>query len=248
MASIPAHYSSRAGIPDDKALVEYQRFTADYFSGCNVSIFFGDTLVDELVAIEFELKEQILPVYGYASYTYDKICHGSRIATGSFKINFVESGYLMSAMNRLATVKEEESLFLSKLSDGSVVDIESITSQDFISAKQKIPWQALDDYVTAYENYIWGTNEGKNIITPKKDKPYFNRKEEPNDIAFDIMISYSPGMLSPRNTDPSVMLTIESLNDVHIIGCSKIIDPSGQPIQEVYQFIANDWNGSLKNK
>lgn len=251
MASVPKYYG-RTAVPDGNGLVDYQRFTADYFSGCNVSLFFGDVLIDEIVALECQVQEQIQPVYGYASYTYDAIAHGSRLVTGSFKINFVQSGYLMHVMNELWTEKKEEktSLFAQEIahlepSSKNDVTISNMSSADFMTKHSSTKWENLDDYITAYENLIWNNDYADYIIKPSHDRQYFNSKEAANDIKFDILINYSPGILNPGIMDQSVTLTLESLNDVHIFSCSKVVDPSGQPIQEVYQFMANDWNNKI---
>lgn len=238
MASIPKHYQG------SNSMVEYQRFTADYFSGCSVNLFFGDRFVDEIVALEFQMQEQILPIYGYASYTYDAICHGQRLVTGTFKINFVESGYLLNVLNNLAKDKQDKNQTLS-----AAGDIKGLTSQQFISLYKKEGFNTLSAFSSDYEKAIWGDKDDKLDRSYLKDgtKPYFNAKNEANDIAFDILVSYSPGLAIPTVTDQNTnaAFTIESLNDVHIYSHNKIIDPSGQPIQEVYQFMAKDWNNTI---
>jgi hypothetical protein len=87
--------------PTLSTTTEYQRFNNDYFSGADVRIYFGDIWIDEITSLQFDLREQVQPIYGYASYTWDKVARGTRIIQGSFSINFRESFYLHSAMNSL---------------------------------------------------------------------------------------------------------------------------------------------------
>ncbi|HLO11244.1 MAG TPA: hypothetical protein VK190_03185 [Pseudoneobacillus sp.] len=244
MASIPQHYKNNG------TLVDYQQYTADYFSGCSVNLFFGDRFIDEVVALEFTMQEQLLSIYGYASYTYDAMLHGQRLVTGSFKINFVESGYLINTLNNIAT--EEYSRLNSVVQE----NVKNLTSEEFMKLYKDADAKSLSDFSDKYEEAIWGI-VGDSIpvdstLLKDKTKPYFNSYKKPNDIGFDILITYSPGIAIPTVFDKSgssnttAAFTIESLNDVHIYSHSKVIDPSGQPIQEVYQFMAKDWNNSIK--
>ena len=82
--------------------VEYQLFPEEYFSGCDITIYFGDIFVSEISGLQFELQEKVNPIYSYASRTYDTVARGSRIVTGSFKIPFREAGYIESIMSHIA--------------------------------------------------------------------------------------------------------------------------------------------------
>src|SRR6185312_4609161 len=78
--------------------VEYQLFSADYFSGADVKLYFGDIWVDEVTTITFQLQEEVMPVYGYHSYTFDTVARGKRLIQGSFGINFTSASYLQQIL------------------------------------------------------------------------------------------------------------------------------------------------------
>src|SRR5699024_1882125 len=72
----------------------------EYFSGANVKVYFGDVWLDQLVNISFSMQEQVAPIYGFNSYTFDRISRGSRMVQGQFTINFTENGYMQSILKR----------------------------------------------------------------------------------------------------------------------------------------------------
>ena len=80
---------------------EYQYFPEDYFSGADVTIYFGDIFVDDITGLEFTLQERVLPVYGYNSYTYDSVARGQRLVQGSFTIAFREAGYIYRILEHI---------------------------------------------------------------------------------------------------------------------------------------------------
>lgn len=89
---------------------EYQLFPEEYFSGSDVTFYFGDIFVSEISALEFTLQEKVNPLYGYASYTWDDVARGSRLVTGSFKIPFSEAGYLDTILNRISKGADKPSI------------------------------------------------------------------------------------------------------------------------------------------
>lgn len=85
------------GIRYDRTIdssVEYQLFPEEYFSGADVSIYFGDVWLDDLTSLSFGIQEVVRPIYGYASHTWDYVMRGSRQVAGRFTIAFREAGYL----------------------------------------------------------------------------------------------------------------------------------------------------------
>ena len=86
---------------------EYQYFPEDYFSGADVTLYFGDIFVDDITGLEFALQERVLPVYGYNSYTYDSVARGQRLVQGSFTIAFREAGYIYRILEHLGLGAEK---------------------------------------------------------------------------------------------------------------------------------------------
>jgi len=89
----------------------YSKYYApEYFSTMDLSVFFdpGDgtepKYIDELTSLSFTLTERVVPVYGYASYTANRIVHGSRIVQGQLTINMGPGDYLHELMNRVSEI------------------------------------------------------------------------------------------------------------------------------------------------
>lgn len=65
---------------------EENLFIEEYYSSTDTKIYIDDTEQSEIAYINYSLQEQLKPIYGYASRTFDDIAIGSRIVTGVFKV------------------------------------------------------------------------------------------------------------------------------------------------------------------
>lgn len=83
-----------------------------YFSSIDSEIYFGDTFIDDINQIQYEVVEKVLPIYGFNSYKYDFLMNGVRLIQGEFTINFTKSGWLLEVISSLSTT--------AKGSNGSV--------------------------------------------------------------------------------------------------------------------------------
>ena len=86
---------------------EYQYFPEEYFTGSDITIYFGDTWVDEITGLSFALHEPVKPLYGYASYSWDAVARGSRLVEGQFRIAFKEAGYLHVILDHLGQLGDK---------------------------------------------------------------------------------------------------------------------------------------------
>lgn len=65
---------------------ENNLFTEEYYSSTDTKIYFDDIKQTQIGYIQYELQEQLKPIYGYNSRTFDDIVIGNRIVTGTFKV------------------------------------------------------------------------------------------------------------------------------------------------------------------
>lgn len=77
-----------------------------YFSSIDSEIYFGDTFIDDINHIQYEVIEKVLPIYGFNSHKYDILMNGIRIIQGEFTINFTKSGWLLDIISALGTTAE----------------------------------------------------------------------------------------------------------------------------------------------
>ena len=65
---------------------EENLFMEEYYSSTDTKIYIDDIEQSEIAYISYSLQEQLKPIYGYASHTFDDIAIGNRIVTGVFKV------------------------------------------------------------------------------------------------------------------------------------------------------------------
>lgn len=66
--------------------IEENLFTEEYYSSTDTKIYINDEEQTEVSYINYSLQEQLKPLYGYASRTFDDIAVGTRIVTGTIKV------------------------------------------------------------------------------------------------------------------------------------------------------------------
>ena len=65
---------------------EENLFLEEYYSGTDVKVVLNGNEQSEISYINYSLNEQLKPIYGYASRTFDDVSVGNRIVTGTFKM------------------------------------------------------------------------------------------------------------------------------------------------------------------
>ena len=120
--------SPPAGVINTRKQTEYQYFPEDYFSGSDVTVYFGDVWADDIVSLSFTLEEKVLPIYGYASYTYDEVARGNRLVSGQFTVAFKEVGWLYTILDHVASVGDYARPELAYLATGETANMPAWTS------------------------------------------------------------------------------------------------------------------------
>ena len=69
----------------------HKGYLRDGYSGAQVRVFFGDILMDDIVALSWNASNQKTPLYGYNSSSYDAVANGVFIVEGSFSVVFTET-------------------------------------------------------------------------------------------------------------------------------------------------------------
>ncbi|WDI05124.1 hypothetical protein PUW25_25285 (plasmid) [Paenibacillus urinalis] len=233
--------------PDNR--VEYQIFNEDYFSGADVNLFFGDIWVDEATSIQFALSEQVLPVYGYHSYTMDTVARGQRMVQGQFSINFKGVGYLKEVLKNATAINYA----VNQAQQEGVIKKEDFKKYKLDEILTMYGKESFEQIAEEYEAALWGTSDDESRLT----NPYTTFFPA-DPYGFDIKINYgavseslNPGtqfFTTAGSFRTPANVTVETVNGVQLNGLSKVgIGTSfeGQPITEVYNFIARDINGPL---
>lgn len=65
---------------------EANLYREEYYSSTDTKIYMDDEEQTEIGFIQYEIQEQLKPVYGYNSRTFDDVVIGNRIVTGTFTV------------------------------------------------------------------------------------------------------------------------------------------------------------------
>jgi len=77
------------------------RYKLQYFTGVQASIWIGEAWVTECFGISFQATQNLIPIFGYASTTFDAVAKGRVLVQGSFEINFIDEGYLYYVLHKM---------------------------------------------------------------------------------------------------------------------------------------------------
>jgi hypothetical protein len=75
-------------------------YSANYFSGANISIFIGPYLLTEVFGISWQEMESLQPEYGYNSRYYNFVSEGQVSVIGNLYLNFVHVSYLSTLLQK----------------------------------------------------------------------------------------------------------------------------------------------------
>ena len=213
-------------------------FPADYFAGADVAVYFGDRFVDEVAGLAFALQQQVQPVYGYGSYTYDAMLTGTRLVEGSFRIPFRQAGYLLAVAREASqqlpvdtkTLRQERAdLPFRYAFEGH------LTQQELLEVARRASPEALRSLVEQLRRQTWG--EPSAVRLPRH-QPLLPG-------GFTITVLYGappPAGLSEALGIAGVLPagTVLRIEGVQLASVIQQIDPSGNPVFEDYSFLARD--------
>jgi hypothetical protein len=186
MANTP-YYTHGSSLKDREyftSTVKTPRGLKRYFSTIDAEVYFGETYIDDIARLDFQVEEIKMPIYGYNSYTADRIIAGKKVIQGTFAVNFTSAGHITNVVNSIS-----DSLYSSELE-------KTIVNDD------------------AKNTPIWSKG-------------------------FDILIGYGY-YKHPDEKNKSYNATVQCLTGVYINGVQQLVDASGDPIMEVYSFVAKD--------
>ncbi len=152
-----------------------------YFSSIDTEVYFGERLIEEMVAFDFIIQENKMPIFGYNNFTPKRMMVGQKTIQGSFAINFTRTFDLYYLL------------------------------QDEI---------ADSIYTSEYETTQFYCSDDNRAIFDK---------------SFDITLSYGEGY-----AEGSYNSCTQTLVGVQITSYRQAFDTSGEPILDMYTFIAKD--------
>lgn len=154
-----------------------------YFSSIDTEVYFGERIIDDMVAFDFIINENKMPLFGYNNFTAQRMITGQKTIQGSFAINFTQT-----------------------------FDLVRLLESDEIA-------ESL--YHNVYEDIIQSA-------CPDNNNPLFKK-------SFDITLSYGEG-----KGQGSYASCFQTLVGCQITSYRQAFDTSGEPILDMYTFIAKD--------
>ena len=154
-----------------------------YFSSIDTEVYFGERIIDDMVAFDFIINENKMPLFGYNNFTAQRMITGQKTIQGSFAINFTQT-----------------------------FDLVRLLESDEIA-------ESL--YHNVYEDIIQSA-------CPDNNNPLFKK-------SFDITLSYGEG-----KGQGSYASCFQTLVGCQITSYRQAFDTSGEPILDMYTFVAKD--------
>lgn len=233
----------------------FRGYDYDYFGSGQLSIYFGDVFIDEIVRVGYDLQHQKIPIYGYASHKFDTVAWGQQIVSGQFAINYKEEAYLQIVLQNLSgkapitTVNENTKkhsvrrqnieTILQRRNDtsGQMLE-ESVMEQlygfiDYSKSKKVLDSTTessdFEDIAEAMEDEIWGGGGSKTGI-------HLSDPTNAQVVPFDIYLVFGD------YSNPLANHTSKKICQCHLTGQSQTIELDGGPVYELYSFIAKGIN------
>jgi len=221
----------------------------EYYSGNQVALYIGNIWLDDISFVQYQMTQNKRPFWGYKSQQFDTVAKGTQLVSGMFSTNFKHTNWLNMVI----------SAYLDKTKDMSPTSIDEGKLQEYINAlrddptaleelKIQDPSKLSDNQIAAidqasdatkmelFKNYFWGPNKTTEVVASD------------NLPLFDIVVYF--GAFDTRNrylhaeTERSLH-TMRTISGVSITGHSMQYAPTGEPVQEVFTFLARSVNTPL---
>ena len=229
----------------------------DFYSGSQITVWFGNILIDDINSIQWIRQQNKKPIYGYASQQFDAMAKGTVLIQGNFIINFRQRGYLPALFDNIKDLYKHfnpndtnsKTPYDSERWDTVRGLIHLHLKNDTFGPTTNAEIKALGDSpnfleeAKLYEDIIWGDLDLKE---QQKMTPADMSQTEIIPDGFNILVSYGdPSTYEAMTVQERLRSTAKSLNNVHIVGESQVIQVGGQPCQEQYEFIARGTDEQL---
>jgi hypothetical protein len=110
-------------MPTTNSELEHKIFDSEYFTATQCNLYIGDVLIDEITSLQIQVQQAKMPIHGYADQLFAKVAKGTVSVQGSFTINFKESGYIHTVLERYINQNAARTKFKSPYMAASSADL-----------------------------------------------------------------------------------------------------------------------------
>ena len=203
-------------------------YAFSYFSGSQIFIFAGNVLIDEAVFLGYNLTNNKVPLYGYASPYWDAVAQGTVIVQGSLGVNYIDNKYMSLIaldcyMQKSGALPVSTPQINANASPGDYLQALAQGMGSNLITGQGAGSSAFKTAAANLKTQFWGGGKSTLKAMPRLDQY----------PSLDIGFTYGTPNRSSGNNSTAKMLEQVTFN-----GESQTIEINGQPVLEIYQFIA----------
>lgn len=251
MAQIPLKYAPANQMQDKNLFIE------EYFTSVDCDIYINNKKCDYISSIRYTINEGVMPIYGYASYTYDDIAIGSRLVSGEIKIpvsnhetaiyDFTANATRSSNINKEEYHSNDKPVWVANktvLATSSYLDtVRNIYNNGYILNDNNI--NRMKTSITQGTSITRDIDLNDTVVVNKKPKYELSRetffKSKYNEIQFNEDIE----KMTIRKNHKDLVIHIgnkivKTIKDLVISSMSSAIDAEDGEIYEIFSFVARD--------
>jgi hypothetical protein len=235
-----------------------------YFTVHQARMYIGNLFVDELNTVQYMLQANRIPVYGYASRDFDAMGSGKALVQGQLMINFISEGYLYTLLresykkhaaatqdpnkqdtDQWAALNDRKTAIIAELQNGPTqvyapIDSDPGSGPGFVRlptdrTRTGEQIQAELDQVNQKLQEI-ARRQGPNLKTVDDGRRQLT--------SFTVPDGYNNAVYLPLPFDIEIVLegagrkVKRKLEQCYLISNEQLMDMSGDPIREIYGFVA----------
>lgn len=201
---------------------QYGNVQEKFYEATQVSMFIDSARVTDMTSITFQAVTEDGPAYSYNSKLFNTLIPGKFKVIGTFSVNFTKAGHIFKllaesddTMKRDVTAIKDRQRAVDKFAQGG-------TTPEAKVAKER------EDFRKAY----WGTNS-----TDKENERLLDI-----DINAQRRRTFTISLLYGNQNDPLQRYTLHRISHAKIVKVEQSIAQDGNPIQEIYTFIARTFD------
>jgi len=223
------------------------RYQLQYFTGVQASIWIGEAWIAECFGISFQATQNIIPIFGYASSTFDAVARGKVLVQGSFEINFIDEGYLYYVMHKMNSERIREP---GEFNESQYILTGEATPTNEVIAKLN-PWvqagrksEDFDERQSVAADALnaltkLNVNEADRVIRDLDIQralgPNQSMAGKSKSIIYDIIPFNIQGIFG--NPELTKEVTDKQLINCFLVSNEMIVSADDQPLKERYSFI-----------